>query len=286
MKGLSYTEKINSFPIHITRKALDRFPFFNFENLLSYFPHIKSIDEFITSEKYLGGIMLEIISSESEHSSLVLFRKLVSVFESIKNDIKANSSKYKGTKDFELVKVKEAVIDKEIAVSEPKNGSQQERGLAMGGPESSIPLNLTDEDWYVYSEEYGTSEEKHLVSFIYNIKDKLQKVFKETYLIRNQKMLDLFSFKKGDRFEPDYILMLGDGKTKANYLQLFIEPKGKHLEEGDKWKEEFLLEIKQDGKVFNLFEDDKYSIFGLPFYNKNEEMDFKDKMEKIVNIKI
>ena len=282
----SSLEKINSFPIHITRKALDRFPFFNFENLLSYFPHIKSIDEFITNEKYLGGITLEIIASENEYSSSVLFRKLIGIFELIKNDIKANSSKYKGTKDFEPVKVKEVVTDKELAINEPREGSQQERGLAMSGPESLIPLNLTDEDWYVYSEEYGTSEEKYLVNFIYDFKDKLQKTFKETYLIRNQKMLDLFSFKKGDRFEPDYILMLGDGKTKANYLQLFIEPKGKHLEEGDKWKEEFLLEIKQDGKVFNLFEDDKYSIFGLPFYNESEKIDFKNKLEEIINTKL
>ncbi len=275
--------KINTFPAHITRKALDRFPFFNFENLVLYFPHIQSIDEFMTDEKYLGGITLDITASENKYSSSVLFRKLIEVIESIKNEIKAGSSKYRGTKDFEPVGVKTAVIDKEIAITEPREGSQQERGLAMSGSQSAIPLNLTDEDWYVYSEDYGTDEEKYLVKFIFDIKDKLQRAFKETYLIRNQKMLDLFSFKKGNRFEPDYVLMLGDGKVKANYLQLFIEPKGKQLEKGDEWKEQFLLEIREENKIVNLFEDDKYKIFGLPFYNESRKIDFKDKLAEIIN---
>lgn len=282
--------KISALPKHITRKVLDRFPFFNFQNITSYFPHIKSIDEFITNEKYLGGITLEVMASEKEHPSPVLFKKLIDVIESVKNDIKANSSKYRGTKGFEPISVKEAVVDKELTINEPREGSQQERGLSMGGIESSdglvtgVHLNLADEDWYVYSEDYGTDEEKYLVKFIYDIKDKLQKVFKETYLIRNQKMLDLFTFKKGERFEPDYILMLGDGKAKANYLQLFIEPKGRQLEKGDEWKQEFLLEIKQENKVVNLFEDDKYKIFGLPFYQEGEKVSFKNKLKELVKI--
>ena len=240
----------------------------------------------MTSEKYLGGITLEIITSEKEHSSYVLFNKLISVIESVKNDIKANSSKYRGTKDFEHIDVKTAVIDKELTLNEPKQGSQQERGLAMSGPRSAISLNLVSEDWYVYDEDYGTDEEKYLVKFIYDFKNKLQDAFKETYLIRNQKMLDLFSFKKGERFEPDYILILGDKKTKANYLHLFIEPKGQQLEKKDEWKEEFLLEIKQENKIVNLFEDDKYRIFGLPFFQKNRKIDFKNKLEEVINIKL
>ena len=283
-------KKINTFPKHITRKALDRFPFFNFENLTAYFPHIKSIDEFI--EKYLGDITLEITASEKEHSSAILFKKLLNVVESIKNDIKANSSKYRGTRGFEPIKVKEAVIDKELAIEEPKEGSRQERGLSMSGIRSStglitdIPLNLANEDWYVYNDDYGTDEEKYLVKFIYDIKDGLKKTFKELYLIRNQKLVDLFTFKKGKRFEPDYILMLGDGKSKANYLQLFIEPKGQQLEKGDEWKQEFLLEIKEKNEIVNLFENDKYRIFGLPFYQESKKANFKDQLKELVGIEI
>ena len=285
-------KKINTLPKHITRKALDRFSFFNFQNLISYFPHITSIDEFITSEKYLGGITLEITASEKDHPSAILFKKLLNVIESVKNDIKANSSKYRGARGFESIEVKKAVIDKELIIEEPKEGSQQERGLSMSGAGSlnglitDIPLNLANEDWYVYSDDYGTDEEKYLVKFVYDIKDKLQKTFKETYLIRNQKMLDLFTFKKGNRFEPDYILMLGDGKAKANYLQLFIEPKGQQLEKGEEWKQEFLLEIKQECEIVNLLENDKYKIFGLPFYQESMKANFKEKLTKLINIEL
>ena len=280
-------KEINTIPKHIIRKALDRFPFFSFENLYSsYFPHIKSIDEFITSKKYLGGVKLEITASEKEHSADVLFNKLIVVLESIKNDIKANSSKYKGTKEFEAILAKEFIIDKELILSEPKEGSTQERGLSMGSAQTGISLNLASEDWYVYSDDFGTDEEKHLVNFIYNIKDILLKSFKEVYLIRNQKILELFSLKRGERFEPDYILMLGDGKTKDNYLQLFIEPKGQQLEEKDEWKQEFLLEIKEENRVLNLFEDDKYKIFGLPFFQESQKVKFKDKLEELLKIKV
>lgn len=284
--------KINTLPKHIARKALDRFSFFNFQNLILYFPYIKSIDEFIISEKYLGGITLEITTSEKEHSSAILFKKLISVIESVKNDIKANSSKYRGTRDFESITVKEAVTDRELTIEEPKEGSRQERGLSMSGIESlnglitDIPLNLANENWYVYNDDYGTDEEKYLVKFVYDIKDKLQETFKEIYLIRNQKLLDLFTFKKGNRFEPDYILMLGDGKSKANYLQLFIEPKGKQLEKGEEWKQEFLLEIEQEDEIVNLFENDKYKILGLPFYQESKKANFKDQLKKLINIEI
>ncbi len=283
--------KINAMSRHITRKALDRFPFFYFQNLISYFPHIKSIDEFIISEKYLGGITLEITASEKEHSATVLFKKLISVIESIKNDIKANSSKYRGTSEFQSVKVKEVVKDKNLIVEEPREGSKQERGLSMSGISSNglitdIPLDLSDENWYVYNDDYGTDEEKYLVKFIYDIKDKLHKSFKEVFLIRNQKLLDLFTFKKGNKFEPDYILMLGDEKSKANYLQLFIEPKGKQLEEGEIWKEEFLSEIKQEAEIVNLFENDQYKIFGLPFFQESKKADFKNQLKELIKIEI
>jgi len=285
-------KKIKDLPHHVVKKALDRFPFFSFQNLTEYFPQIKSIDEFITDEKYLGGITLEITASEIEHTSAILFKKLISVIESIKNDVKANASKYRGTKEFEHIEVKEVIIDKQIIVEEPKEGSSQERGLSMNGIVSSaglttdIPLNLASEEWYVYGDDYGTDEEKYLVKFIYDIKNRLQTAFSEVYLIRNQKLLELYSFRKGNKFEPDYILMLGDGKSKANYLQLFIESKGHQLEKNDEWKQEFLLEIKEENEIVNLFENDKYKIFGLPFYQESRKVEFKDRLKELVKIEI
>ena len=46
----------------IVHKALCKYNIFKFNTLQSYFPNLRSIREFITSENYLGGIKIEITS--------------------------------------------------------------------------------------------------------------------------------------------------------------------------------------------------------------------------------
>ena len=87
-------------------------------------------------------------------------------------------------------------------------------------------------------------------------------------------------------------MLKGKGGDSA-YIQVFIEPKGKHLagEDNDLWKEKFLLEISKEygfGKPF-VKESDKYVLFGLPFFNKTDgEMynKFKDSFGKTLKLKI
>ncbi len=93
--------------------------------------------------------------------------------------------------------------------------------------------------------------------------------------------MELFDFKKGRRFEPDYLLFLGNGKEKAKYYQLFIEPKGGHIESGDRWKEDFLLQIDTENKVVNLFENDKYLVYGLLIYQEKNKIKFQNELYKI-----
>jgi len=59
--------------------------------------------------------------------------------------------------------------------------------------------------------------------------------------------------------------------------QLFIEPKGSHLLEDERWKEEFLQQIEQESQINILHENLDYKLIGLPFYNKTvREQVFKD----------
>jgi type III restriction enzyme len=62
--------------------------------------------------------------------------------------------------------------------------------------------------------------------------------------------------------------------------QLFIEPKGKFLKQDEKWKEEFLREIKDKfkGKLLTFAAKDKYRITGVPFYNNEDENKFKESL--------
>ncbi|MFH0990347.1 MAG: DEAD/DEAH box helicase family protein [bacterium] len=52
------------FGIPIIRKALSRLEFYRFDNLKSYLPNIASIKDFITSQKYLGKIKIEVEGAE------------------------------------------------------------------------------------------------------------------------------------------------------------------------------------------------------------------------------
>ena len=97
-------------------------------------------------------------------------------------------------------------------------------------------------------------------------------------LVRNEKDVRIFSFAEGRAFEPDYVLFLRIKGTENRYdnLQIFIEPKGNQLLKTDKWKEDFLLQIRQMGDVQWLTKADSYDVWGLPFYNEERENDFND----------
>ncbi|GCD78964.1 hypothetical protein [Schleiferia thermophila] len=65
-------------------------------------------------------------------------------------------------------------------------------------------------------------------------------------------------------------------------FQVFIEPKGEHLKH-DKWKEDFLNEIRAEQKTIKIHTD-TYLITAVPFYNYNNENEFKANLEKALNI--
>ena len=64
---------------------------------------------------------------------------------------------------------------------------------------------------------------------------------------------------------------------------MFIEPKGSHIIEKDKWKEDFLLEIEDKAIAKKIFVDDNtYRIWGFHFFNAESRMnEFEDDMSKL-----
>ncbi|MBT7431766.1 DEAD/DEAH box helicase family protein [bacterium] len=280
--------KISNLSIHTTRKALDRIPFFCFKNLQKYFPQILSLEEFIKDEKYLGGIKLEVKTTKSKLLAGDIFFKLIQTLEIIKNTIKSNSSEFIGSPDFHPIKIEDVVTEKTMYIEKPDEFSTAEYGLSMKNESNVSRLDLAQDDcsFYAYNDDYGTNEEKYLVKMIYDNLSEFEIKFKEVFLIRNQKIMEIFDFKEGRRFEPDYLLFLGNGGNKGEYYQLFIEPKGGHIEDKDRWKEEFLLEIGANKKVLNLFENDQYFIYGLPFYQETEKNNFKEKLEELIKIRL
>lgn len=82
----------------------------------------------------------------------------------------------------------------------------------------------------------------------------------------------------GNRFEPDFLLFLKrKGKEKEfDQFQAFIEPKGDILLEQDRWKQEFLLQLRKRwvGSDITFLDDSEFVVLGLPFYNEANNKEF------------
>lgn len=107
--------------------------------------------------------------------------------------------------------------------------------------------------------------------------EELREKWDDIYLLRNEGMFKIYEFgKPGRAFEPDYVLFANDKKDASVSYQIFIEPKGGHLLEHDKWKEEFLgrieIEAVIEGKEMNV------RIIGSPFFNADLEK-YGDRVE-------
>lgn len=254
----------------IVYKALVKLPIYKFNTLKSKFPNLKSTREFITSDNYLGNIRIEIHSRYEEPPVEILHYSVVSVITKIASSISLIEEEYEGSKNFRAVSIRDVFRDKTVNYTDVIDGG---RGVSQNDP--TVPMemrfDLKDEDWYTFTDNYGTSEEKAFVSYFRDYVDKLKSVYSKVFLMRNERQMHIYSFDGGERFEPDYVLFLQKDNTDGfEQLQVFIEPKGTHLLENDKWKEDFLLQLKNNAIPVKTFVDDNnYYIWGFHFFNKD-----------------
>ena len=140
---------------------------------------------------------------------------------------------------------------------------------------------VANEPWYIYNANYGTSEERKFVELFSRRFEGLNQKFENIYLIRNEREIKIFD-KLGRAFEPDFLLFCKQRNGEQMTFQVFIEPKGEHLKGHDKWKEDFLNEIRAEQKTIKIHTD-TYSITAVPFYNYNNENEFKTTLENTLN---
>ena len=240
---------------------------FNF--LKEKYPNLKTLKEFLTGENYLGNIGIEFkYVKGSEITGKDIYRELKQeVFPAICKHVNEIKTEFEGKEEFEPYKIKDVIKDKTIYLSRISSDGKGESQIKTSS--SEFKLDLSIEDWYVYDDNYGTTEEKSFIKYFKTeIKPKLDKKNLEYYVIRNERFSELaiYSFDKGKRFEPDYLLFiknktLDEGKNKE--YQIYAEPKGKQFLVEDEWKEGFLLEIEGKQKTAK----NNHKIIGLPFFN-------------------
>ena len=267
----------------IVYKALCKYSVFKFNVLKSYFPNLKSTKEFVYDKNYLGYIRLHITSKYETPTADILYSACVKALGNIAESISGIEETYEGSSEFTAQYIHDIFKNKRCNYIDPHDG-----GLGISQNDNSVPIawkmDLSKEDWFVFEDNYGTSEEKAFVAYfkeyVKDLKDKYDKV----YLVRNERQLAIYSFDGGERFEPDYLLFLHLPKQDGyEQLQIFIEPKGTHLVEKDSWKEDFLLQIKSKAIPVTKFADDnKYKIWGFHFFNRDvRTVEFDSDMKKL-----
>lgn len=248
---------------------MDANNFYHFANLRTYFPHLASASQFATSATYLGGATVKVRGLREDLDNLTTRQTLdiaLYVLHQIESGVKRESIEYIGTKDFKPYRISDRFTDHTL-----KLRIEGEAGLSWA--ESNVPgldqINLSGKDWHAYDDSYGTDQEKHFIKYLNDQAERLRDRYDDFYLLRNEKAVKLFDFKTGRAFEPDFVLFLRTkGQTDTSILQLFIEPKGDHLKQVDGWKQDFLKEIKEEGRLETVFQGREYAVYGLPFFNQ------------------
>lgn len=259
----------------IVRKAMCKYDVYKFNILKQYFPNLKSTNEFICDAAYLGDIKIDLVSKYEAPSPTLLLRACTNVLGKIADYITGIEETYIGTKTFSPVKISDVFKNKKCNYTDPHAG-----GVGISQNDASVPvdwkIDLSNEDWFVFEDNYGTSEEKAFVAYFKSYAKKLKEEYDKVYLLRNERQFHIYSFDDGGRFEPDYVLFLHKDKEEGfEQLQVFIEPKGTHLLENDAWKERFLVYMKMTNAavpVKILKDDNDYFIWGFHFYNQDKRM--------------
>ena len=126
------------------------------DNLKRYFPHIKSVREFITSLEYLGGINIEISGPKEKVNELTAQEKIEAILFVIKiiSEYKNKNSRFCGTNLFKAKMLKEVFYDKKIKIDKDEVENKKLEDV-----------NLADKDWYAQTEFYGTRRRTKLHQF-------------------------------------------------------------------------------------------------------------------------
>jgi len=247
------------------QKAIQRRPFFHYDNLKNYMPSITSVKPFMESKDFLGDLTLYIsLPYETEINDLEPVTKLEMVerfFKYMEKKIRLNYMKNRGTPVFEGVKFSTLINDYEMELNKvnKKNPNIDELKLR----------NMQDHDWFIYDKAIVNSWEISFINFINDYIKQLKEKYNEVYLIRNERKVKIVEINGTRGFMPDFLLYLQD---ESSTYQIFLEPKGDHLRLQDKWKEDFLTSLRERDDVEVLTENENVRLLGIKFYSETAEL--------------
>lgn len=268
---------------------------FNFEKLYKSYIGLPSLENFL--KEIQNNVSVVVFGDEEDVKNISQHHKLFisnAILQAIADEYINVEKQYKGTLQFEAKKIKDVFEKRIIRKYVVDLNSNKENGISQkNSTETRIFEDIDKLDWYAYTDNYGTSEEKLVVRTIKQHMAELETKLTDIYLLRNENAIKIYSFDKGDAFEPDYIMLANDIETGNVSWQFFIEPKGSQFLDSngqfdngkEGWKQSFLRQIKENGEEGLLVDDDHYRIVGLPFYNyKYTKETFLDELRSSLDI--
>lgn len=192
----------------------------------------------------------------------------------VEKKIKANYMKERGTPVFEGVAMSEMINDYYIELNKVNT-------KVSNMNEAIKRRNMRDNHWYVYDQAIVNGLESSFIDFINDYVEQLKEKYQEVYLIRNERKVKIVEINGTRGFMPDFLLYLqGEDYT----YQVFLEPKGGHLQLEDQWKEDFLVSLSKNENIDVLSENNEVRLLGIKFFSnegdKKKEFreDFKNKL--------
>jgi type III restriction enzyme len=198
---------------------------------------------------------------------------ILSLLDEIETQVRSLSSEeLEGSRNFIPSRIHDVFKDKPLKLSKDSERLVEEE---------QITHFVSSKDWFAFDSLYGTSEERAFVRMLDRQMEKLRPHYDDIYLIRNEGHFSIYNFSDGKTFQPDFVLFLKEKDGQSLTYQLFIEPKGAHLTEHDRWKEEFLKEIREEfgDKILTFGGESKYRLIGIPFYNNEDENAFRETLD-------
>ena len=269
---------------HIVRTALAKMPAGRFDDLKKIFGNIESISDFISNEKYLGGIKIKVKGTSEQMENLLQVEKLDIagfVIDKVLEIAGKERKEYYGTKEFKAHLIQKIFEnDKVLQLDSESPRAQNMRDFDFG-----------TRDWFAQNEIWGTSEEESFLRFIDKAITKLKKKYQDIALLRNEQFFKIYSFVDGEAFYPDFVLFLTEKKTRQKVMyQIFIEPKGDQFldaqntfeQSKEGWKQKLLIEIEKSHTVDLKLENKDFRLIGLPFFNEGQVNNaLREKFEEV-----
>ncbi|MFD1708358.1 DEAD/DEAH box helicase family protein [Siminovitchia sediminis] len=265
-------------------KVMNRISFYHFNNLKKYIPLLRTREEFL-GENWLNiyNRTVYVTVPRTMGSDALTPNEKLHILEryflKIAKQIKSGYSKKRGTGEFIGYPIKEYISNYRKRV--PNYDTSK---MVLDGNPQNVQRYEIKEDYFVYDSAIINLTERQLIDKIAERIPELKEKYEDVYLIRmdenmhresakNHK-LKLHQFGHGhdeihlEGFQPDFILYL---KNADYFVQIFIEPKGRNIEE-EQWKEDLLTYINEhEAEIIFEDETEDVKIKGVKFYTMNDE---------------